>query len=127
MLGGVLLGGIVGELLGIERRLEGARRPHPAQAVALGALDGLRGLRRRIAAVLRRLADGGGSIQDGLTGDYETLATKAVLDGFASIALARALGWGVGLSAITILVVQGTLTLAPASSTTSWWARRSPC
>ena len=52
-----------------------------------------------------------GSIQDGLTGDYQTLATKAVLDGFASIALSAALGWGVGLSAITILLVQGTLTL----------------
>ena len=38
-----------------------------------------------------------GSIQDGLTGDYELLATKAVLDGFAAIALAATLGWGVGL------------------------------
>ena len=52
-----------------------------------------------------------GSIQDGLTGDYSTLATKAVLDGFASVALAATLGWGVGLSAVTILVVQGSLTL----------------
>ncbi|MGH2969727.1 MAG: DUF554 domain-containing protein, partial [Solirubrobacteraceae bacterium] len=52
-----------------------------------------------------------GSIQDGLTGDYETLATKAVLDGFAAIALSAALGWGVGLSIFTILVVQGGITL----------------
>ena len=52
-----------------------------------------------------------GSIQDGLTGDYELLATKAVLDGFAAIALAATLGWGVGLSAITVLVVQGAITL----------------
>ena len=35
-----------------------------------------------------------------------------MLDGFASIALAVALGWGVGLAAVTVLVVQGTLTLA---------------
>ena len=52
-----------------------------------------------------------GSIQDGLTGDYELLATKAVLDGFAAIALAATLGWGVGLAAITVLVVQGAITL----------------
>ena len=52
-----------------------------------------------------------GSIQDGLTGDYQALATKALLDGFAAVALAAALGWGVGLAAITILVVQGALTL----------------
>ena len=52
-----------------------------------------------------------GSIQDGLTGDYQTLATKAVLDGFASVALAATLGWGVGLAALSILGVQGTITL----------------
>ena len=48
-----------------------------------------------------------GSIQDGLTGDYEALATKSMLDGFASIALAATLGWGVALAAGTVLVVQG--------------------
>ena len=48
-----------------------------------------------------------GSIQDGLTGDYELLATKALLDGFAAIALAAALGFGVGLAAISVLVIQG--------------------
>ena len=53
-----------------------------------------------------------GSIEDGLTGQYTQLATKAVLDGFASIALAAALGWGVGIAAATVLVVQGALTLA---------------
>jgi uncharacterized membrane protein YqgA involved in biofilm formation len=52
-----------------------------------------------------------GSIQDGLTGDYQTLASKALLDGFASIAFAAALGWGVALAAVTVLVVQGGITL----------------
>ena len=35
-----------------------------------------------------------------------------MLDGFASIAVAAALGWGVALAAVTVLVVQGGLTLA---------------
>jgi uncharacterized protein len=48
-----------------------------------------------------------GSLQNGLTGDPQLLAIKSLLDGVASIAFAAALGWGVGLSAITILVVQG--------------------
>ena len=52
-----------------------------------------------------------GSIEDGLTDQYTQLATKAVLDGFASIALAAALGWGVGIAAVTVLVVQGAITL----------------
>ena len=52
-----------------------------------------------------------GSIQDGLTGDYEALATKALLDGFAAIALSATLGWGVGLAAVTVLLLQGGLSL----------------
>lgn len=52
-----------------------------------------------------------GSIQDGL-GDPSTLYLKAMLDGFAAVALASTLGAGVGLSVIPILVVQGGIALA---------------
>ncbi len=52
-----------------------------------------------------------GSISDGLSGDYSLLSIKAVMDGFASIAFGASLGWGVGLSAISILVYQGGITL----------------
>ncbi len=48
-----------------------------------------------------------GSIEDGLTGDYTQLATKSALDGFPAVALAATLGWGVALSAVTVLVVPG--------------------
>lgn len=48
-----------------------------------------------------------GSIQDGMTGDYQLLAIKSVLDGFASLAFAAAMGIGVAFSIITVLVVQG--------------------
>lgn len=48
-----------------------------------------------------------GSLENGLTGDMRLLAIKSLLDGVASIAFAAALGWGVALSAITVLVVQG--------------------
>lgn len=52
-----------------------------------------------------------GSIQNGLTGNFEMLAIKAVLDGFASIAFASSLGIGVAFSALSILVYQGAITL----------------
>jgi hypothetical protein len=51
-----------------------------------------------------------GSIQDGL-GDPSTLYLKATLDGLASVALASTLGWGVALSAIPILILQGSIAL----------------
>jgi hypothetical protein len=50
-----------------------------------------------------------GSLQNGLTGDTQLLAIKSLLDGVAAVAFAAALGWGVGLSALTVLVVQGTI------------------
>ena len=113
VLGGVLLGGLAGEALRIEDRL-----------AALGDI-----IQRRVSAargstsrVSEAFFDASllfcvgplavvGAIQDGLTGDYEALATKALLDGFASIALAATLGWGVALAAVSVLVYQGALTL----------------
>ncbi|MBV9453533.1 MAG: DUF554 domain-containing protein [Rubrobacter sp.] len=53
-----------------------------------------------------------GSLQDGLTGDYRLLALKSTLDFIASLSFASVLGWGVLLSAATVLVVQGTLTFS---------------
>ncbi|MBI3163022.1 MAG: DUF554 domain-containing protein [Chloroflexi bacterium] len=52
-----------------------------------------------------------GSIQDGLTGDYNLLAVKSTLDGFASIAFTSTLGIGVMFSSIIILVYQGGISL----------------
>jgi hypothetical protein len=52
-----------------------------------------------------------GAIQDGLSGDFELLAVKSVLDGFSAIAFAASLGAGVMMSALTVLVIQGSLTL----------------
>jgi uncharacterized membrane protein YqgA involved in biofilm formation len=50
-----------------------------------------------------------GSLDNGLTGDVQLLAIKSLLDGVASVAFAAALGPGVGLAAITVLVVQGAI------------------
>lgn len=52
-----------------------------------------------------------GSIQDGLTGNYELLAVKSVLDGFAALAFASTLGIGVLFSTLVILGFQGGISL----------------
>jgi uncharacterized membrane protein YqgA involved in biofilm formation len=111
VLGGVLIGGMIGEALGIERRLEALGDQVQAR---LSKTEGSTISEGFVSASLLFCVGSltvVGSIQDGLTGDYQTLATKAVLDGFAAIALAATLGWGVGLSILTILVVQGGITL----------------
>jgi uncharacterized membrane protein YqgA involved in biofilm formation len=52
-----------------------------------------------------------GSFLDGTKGDITLLAIKSVLDGVTSIVFAATLGWGVYLSAGSVLIVQGLLTL----------------
>lgn len=53
-----------------------------------------------------------GSIQDGLTGDFQMLAIKSVLDCIAAIAFAATMGPGVLFSSLIILVYQGGISLA---------------
>jgi len=57
-----------------------------------------------------------GSFQDGGQGDILLLGIKSGLDGVAALAFAVSLGPGVLLSAVTVLLVQGTLTAAAAAT-----------
>ena len=110
VLAAVLLGGAIGELLRLQDGLEGlgswfqqrlSRKGEPSRiseafitasiVFCVGPLTIL------------------GSIENGLTGEIRLLAVKSLLDGVAAIAFAAALGWGVALSAITVLVVQGAI------------------
>lgn len=52
-----------------------------------------------------------GSLQDGLTGDYRVLLIKSSLDFIAAIVLGASLGVGVPCAALTVLVYQGAITL----------------
>ena len=111
VMGGVLIGGLIGEAIGIERWLE--RLGDRIQATV--TRGGQSTVSEAFVTASLLFCVGPltivGSIQNGLTGDYQALATKALLDGFAAIALAAGLGWGVGLAAITVLVLQGGLSL----------------
>jgi uncharacterized membrane protein YqgA involved in biofilm formation len=112
VLGAVLLGGLVGEALAIERRL--SRLGDRLQARM--RRDGTHSNVSEAFFTASLLFCVGpltviGSFEDGLRGNLEPLATKSLLDGFASIALASTLGAGVALAAVTVLLVQGTLTL----------------
>lgn len=52
-----------------------------------------------------------GSIQDGLAGDPATLFAKATIDGLISLIMAANLGIGVALSALSVGIYQGGITL----------------
>jgi hypothetical protein len=116
VLGALLIGGVIGSLVGIENRVE-----------VLGGW-----LQRRLAGetgdeARARFIEGFvaasmlfcigplailGSLSDGLGHGIDQLALKSVLDGFAAMGFAAALGWGVSASAIPVGVWQGSWTLA---------------
>jgi len=52
-----------------------------------------------------------GAIQDGLLGDYQLLAIKSIMDGFAALAISATLGIGVLFSAPVVFLYQGGFSL----------------
>jgi hypothetical protein len=127
VLGSLLLGGIAGEFLRIEGRLDQmghwleqkttSNRVHPpSEKPQEGTQHSSSRFSHAYLTASLVFCVGPmtilGSIQDGLTGDYTLLAIKAALDGFAALAFASSLGPGVVFSALTVLVYQGALTLS---------------
>jgi uncharacterized membrane protein YqgA involved in biofilm formation len=115
----LLVGALLGEWWQVERRLEwiGAALEQRFVAGRSGDDQGTRFIRGFVSASLLFCVGPMtilGSIQDGLTGDYQLLAIKAVLDGFASLALASSFGVGVLFSIVVVLLYQGGLSLAAA-------------
>jgi uncharacterized membrane protein YqgA involved in biofilm formation len=115
VLGAMLIGGIVGSLLQLEHRLEqvgswlqrrlaGDGSSESRARFVEGFVDA------SLVFVIGPLAVLG-SLSDGLGRGIDQLALKATLDGFASLAFAASLGWGVAASALSVGIVQGSLTL----------------
>lgn len=124
--------------IGIDGMLEGSKTLAVIIAMALGAAIGtlldLNGRMEKLGKVIEsRISNGGagiaqgfvtasliycvgamavvGSLQSGLNGDHSMLYTKALLDGISAMVLTASLGAGVGLSAASVFVYQGALTL----------------
>jgi uncharacterized membrane protein YqgA involved in biofilm formation len=112
VLGAILIGGIIGSLLRLESRVEDFG--HWLRAKLVRNDQDQRFVEGFVSASLvfciGPLAILG-SISDGLGNGIDQLALKAALDGFASIAFAAALGWGVAASALSVAVYQGLWTL----------------
>ncbi|HEX4902632.1 MAG TPA: DUF554 domain-containing protein [Acidimicrobiales bacterium] len=124
VLGSLLVGGIAGSLLGIEERLERfggwlqrrLSRSLPTQGAS--GTDRQRFIEGFVTASLVFCVGPLtvlGSINDGIGNGADQLFLKSALDGFAAIAFAASLGWGVGASALAVLVVQGSLTVLGAA------------
>jgi len=117
VLGALIIGALLGEWWGIENGLQHLGIWLEKRFAGGSESDSSRFVRGFMTASLLYLIGPMailGSISDGLTGDYSTLAIKSVLDGFASIAFASSLGIGVLFSALPTLVYQGGISLLAA-------------
>jgi len=123
VLGALLIGALLGEWWRIEDGLQGLgkkleeRFAARDESAAVGTDGSSRFVRGFLTASLLFCVGPItilGSIQDGLTGDYELLAVKSVLDGFAALAFASTLGVGVLFSTVIILAYQGGISLLAA-------------
>ena len=114
VIGSLILGGILGELLQIEARLESFG------SWLQGRFAGAGNVAEGFVAATLLFCVGAmaimGALQDGLTGTPTILYAKAALDGVASIALASTLGIGVLFSALSVALYQGGITLAAESA-----------
>ncbi len=115
VLGAVLIGGIAGSLLRLEMRVESfggwlqrklagetssAERHRFIEGFVISSLIFCTGP----LTIL-------GALNDGLGNGADQLFLKSALDGFAAIAFAAAFGWGVAASVLTIVLIQGSLTV----------------
>ena len=108
----VVIGGLVGEIIDIDRGMQalgdwvqkkvnrGGEGNHVAEGFVSASLLFVVGA---MAVV--------GSLQSGLAHDHSTVFAKSILDGVSSIIFASTLGFGVLLSAVPVLVYQGSITL----------------
>ena len=115
VLGALLIGGIVGSLLSLEARLESTGAWLQRRLARAGSGEArARFVEGYVSAslvfVVGPLAVLG-SLSDGLGRGIDELALKSTLDGFASLAFAASLGWGVAAAALSVGVVQGLLTV----------------
>lgn len=114
VIGSIVVGAIVGELINIEHWLDqlGQRLQSKVGGNSGGDLS-----RAFVTASILYCVGAMaimGAIEDGLTGQPNTLFAKSMLDGVTAIILTSTLGIGVLFSAAAVLVYQGAITLGAA-------------
>lgn len=105
------LGAVIGEALNIEQRLEDLGTFFRNRFAAGGDSRFVEGFVTASLLFCVGAMAIVGALNDGLSGDPTMLIAKAMLDGVAAILFAASLGKGVYLSALSLAVYQGGITL----------------
>ena len=106
----LVLGGITGEFLGIEKGLNTFGQKLEKRFSESGGEFSRGFVYATLVFCVGAMAIMG-SIEDGLKGNHQILFIKSLLDGISSIIFAATLGKGVIFSAFPVLIYQGTISL----------------
>jgi uncharacterized membrane protein YqgA involved in biofilm formation len=108
----MVIGGFIGEIIGIERRMDnlGAKLKKLLHAENdRGFVEGFVNTSLIICVGAMAIVC---SIQDGLTGDYSMILAKSILDFVVVAIMASTFGLGAICSALAVFVYQGAITVA---------------
>lgn len=111
IIGSLCAGGLVGEWLNIEQRMEDFGCWLKEKTKSSGDASFVDGFVSASLTVCIGAMAVVGSIRDGISGDYSILAAKAFLDLIIILVMAASLGKGCIFSAIPVAVFQGGITL----------------
>ena len=111
MIGCLILGGLIGELLGIEDRLEGFGEWLKQKTGNSGDNAFVNAFVTASLTVCVGAMAVVGSLQDGIYADHAVLYAKAVLDFVIIVIMTSSMGKGAAFSAVSVGVFQGVITL----------------
>ena len=111
----MVLGAIIGELLDLDRRMHTLGDLVQKKTEKLIQQDGGASVSEGFVTASLLFCVGAmaivGALENGLTGSYDTLKAKSIIDGISSIVFASSLGVGVAFSAGAIFLYQGAISL----------------
>jgi uncharacterized membrane protein YqgA involved in biofilm formation len=107
----LVFGGLVGEWIDIERRLDAFGMHVQSRLSGRGGSTFSEGFVTASLVYCVGAMAIVGALEDGLAGNPSTLFTKSVLDGVSAVVFASTLGIGVVFSALPVLLYQGAITL----------------
>lgn len=111
LIASLVLGGLIGQAIDIEKRMDSLGEKLKKLFRAQGDNRFVEGFVSASLVICVGAMAIVGSVQDGLTGDFTTLAVKSVLDLVIVLVLAASYGPGVMCAAIPIFVYQGLITV----------------
>lgn len=110
----LVLGGLLGERMRIEQRLDSMASKLQSRFASANGSFAQGFVTASLVYCVGAMAIMG-SLESGLSGNYQTLFAKSILDGVTAIIFSSSMGIGVAFAAVPVFLYQGAITLSAAA------------